>query len=382
MSAPRTLVVGGTGPSGPLVVEGLLERGHEVAVLHTGRHEVEFSRDVEHIHVDPHFREPLEAALEDRTFDLSVCLYGRMRVVADVLRGRTERIMAVGGVFYPGWVDGRLLVRDGDESDVPPVEYSPSLPPVDEGVPLEVSGKFAERAVESERLLMEWHHRGEFRATMLRYPRLYGPRQLAPVEWSVVRRARDGRRRLLVPDGGLLMETRLFSENAARILLGAVDHPERSSGEIFNCGDGEALTLREWAATIAAAVGHEFELVSVPFDLAAPAYVYARYPWRIGHRILDVGKARRLLGYRPVPARVALARTARWYLEHPLGPGDGGEAQLGDPFDYRAEDAVADRLSEVASDVEELLGGSPSYRHPYDHPVGRTSGGPNGRPDA
>ncbi len=53
-----TLVIGGTGPTGPLVVEGLLAREHEVTVLHTGRHEVEYSAPVAHIHADPNFKEP------------------------------------------------------------------------------------------------------------------------------------------------------------------------------------------------------------------------------------------------------------------------------------------------------------------------------------
>src|SRR4051794_7774522 len=37
----RALVVGGTGPTGPYVVNGLVERGYEVAILHSGRHEVD-----------------------------------------------------------------------------------------------------------------------------------------------------------------------------------------------------------------------------------------------------------------------------------------------------------------------------------------------------
>ena len=40
------LVIGGTGPSGPLIVNGLVERGHSVTILHTGRHE--FKNGVTH----------------------------------------------------------------------------------------------------------------------------------------------------------------------------------------------------------------------------------------------------------------------------------------------------------------------------------------------
>ena len=36
----KALVVGGTGPTGPFIVNGLLERGYEVAIFHRGTHEV------------------------------------------------------------------------------------------------------------------------------------------------------------------------------------------------------------------------------------------------------------------------------------------------------------------------------------------------------
>jgi nucleoside-diphosphate-sugar epimerase len=50
------LVIGGTGPSGPLIVNGLHERGHQVTILHTGKHEVDTlppQSAVPHIHADP-----------------------------------------------------------------------------------------------------------------------------------------------------------------------------------------------------------------------------------------------------------------------------------------------------------------------------------------
>ena len=39
--APRALVVGGTGPTGPHIVNGLRARGHATAILHRGTHEID-----------------------------------------------------------------------------------------------------------------------------------------------------------------------------------------------------------------------------------------------------------------------------------------------------------------------------------------------------
>ncbi len=94
----KALVVGGTGPTGPFIVEGLRQRGYEVAILHRGTHEIpEILPDVEHIHTDPHFRETLTDALQGRTFDLVIATYGRLRIVAEVLVGKTPRFIGIGG---------------------------------------------------------------------------------------------------------------------------------------------------------------------------------------------------------------------------------------------------------------------------------------------
>ena len=39
----NALVLGGTGPTGPYIVNGLLERGYRVTIMHGGFHEVEFA---------------------------------------------------------------------------------------------------------------------------------------------------------------------------------------------------------------------------------------------------------------------------------------------------------------------------------------------------
>src|SRR2546428_10618989 len=111
----RALVVGGTGPTGPFVVNGLLQRGYDVTIFHRGTHEVpEIPPEVEHIHADPHFRETLDAALVGRRFDLVVAAYGRIRFVAEALIGKTPRFIGIcGGASYRGYVEPRATVPAG-----------------------------------------------------------------------------------------------------------------------------------------------------------------------------------------------------------------------------------------------------------------------------
>src|ERR1700684_3847790 len=98
MTAPHALVIGGTGPTGPFVVEGLAERGYDVTILHGGQHEYAFAvPGIVHTHEDPHFAETLSRGLEGTTWDLVVAQYGRLRVISEVLAGRAERLVAIGG---------------------------------------------------------------------------------------------------------------------------------------------------------------------------------------------------------------------------------------------------------------------------------------------
>ena len=59
--------------------------------------------------------------------------------------------------------------------------------------------------------------------------------------------------------------------------------------------------------------------------------------------MLDIGHLRARLGYRDVvPAREAVAQTARWLAANPLAAGAPEEHVLTDPFDYGAEDQLID----------------------------------------
>src|SRR6516164_5739942 len=173
-------------------------------------------------------------------------------------------------------------------------------------------------------------------AVHFRYPYVYGPYQLAPREWLIVRRILDGRSRIVVADDGLTLHHHGFTENLAHALLLAADEPDAAEGEILNIGDEEVLSVRQVVELIARELNHELEIVSMPYELATPARPLLAQPLPT-HRVLDLSRVRADLGYRDlVPARDAVARTARWLAAHPL-VGTTEEHTLTDPFDYDAE---------------------------------------------
>lgn len=361
MSSRKTvLVIGGTGPTGPYIVNGLIDRGYEVTILHSGMHEVEFKEQIEHIHTDPHFRETLEPALGQRNWDVVVFAYGRLRVAVEVFKHRTERMLAVGGAT--GSTAGADDARWGRLGRPANLREDNALMESDA-----VRNKFGWRMAEAEQALFAAHRAGYFQATYIAYPLVYGPRQPGPHDWCVVRRALDKRSRFILVDGGVRIDSRAFAENAAHGMLLAIDQPEVSSGQKYFIADENIYTMRQRIEAIAACMGHQFEFVDIPFEFAAPAHVY----WR-GYResrIRDTSKARIELGYRDkVSPDDALAQTVEWLLANRPAPDSEAERQIGDPFDYAWEDEVMARWealrASLPSDGTRLLPRAHMYRHP------------------
>jgi nucleoside-diphosphate-sugar epimerase len=359
MSDSRALVVGGTGPTGPFLVDGLLKRGYDVTIFHRGTHEVdEIPPQVHHIHGDPHFPETIEAALDGQTWDVTIATYGRIRHVAAALVGRTGRFLAVGGMaLYRGFLNPDVLVPPGLKVPVPE-----DTPTVDDAA----EQAFAAAMHRTELAVFEYHPD----ATVFRYPYVYGPYQIIPREWSIVKRLLDGRRRLLLPDGGLRLETHGWAGNLAHSVLLALDQPEAAAGRTYNCGDLEQLDLRQVILVLAAALDRDVELIDVPYGFAGPGNLQSSLGTRY-HQVMDLFSIRSDLGYTDLlSSREAMARTARWYVEHPPEQGGHTERQLGDPFDYEAEDRLIDLVLDAHDRMAELALSrtGEAAAHPYPHP--------------
>jgi len=329
MTVSKVLLIGGTGPTGPWIVQGLLERGFRVTILHRGEHETaEIPAKVEHIHANPRSEETLEQALGARTFDLVIATYGRLRSVARVMCERTERFISVGGFpTFRGFMNP--MAFDPPGLPVPVREEAERVANADES-----DKSFQVRCTED--LVFDLHPQ----ATHLRYPFVYGPRQLLPRAWSLVRRILEHRPHIILPEGGLTLSTFGYAENMAHAVLLAVDQPEVSRGRIYNCGDEQVLTLRQVVDIVARALDHRWRVVSLPWELARSARPLIMQPLPT-HRVIDISRIRTELGYRDrVSPAEALARTAHWLVENPPPRGGQEEMVLQDPFDYATEDRL------------------------------------------
>lgn len=357
----RALVIGGTGPTGHFIVNGLRARGYAVAMLHSGRHEIpEIPADVEHVHTDPFDEAALRGALGARDFDLCVATYGRLRATARVMRDRCGRFLSVGGApAYLGYMNPDVWTPAG--LPVPTREDAPT-------VAREADDAKGWRIRRTEEAVLALHPT----AAHFRYPYVYGKYQLLPREWLIVRRLLDGRRQIILPEDGLTLCHYGYAQNLAHALLLAVDQPAASAGQIYNCADEDVLSLRQVVEIVAAACGRPLEIVSLPWELAVCARPLVMQQ-RTTHRVLDLTKLRAQLGYRDVvPAREALARTARELMANPLPRGGTEEQTLTDPFDYAAEDALIARWRRALAAIPPVAWArEPGFTLSYSGPGGR-----------
>lgn len=359
----KILVIGGTGPSGLYLVQGLVDRGHAVTVLHRGVHEPPDLAIVPHIHADPHFAEPLSEALGDRDFDVVYCLYGRLEVLARFFARRCERLIAVGGrAVYAGNFDPLSAYPTGMR--LMASEDSPLAEP--DNIHSDRVRRFVAKSLEAESAVMSMHHDGAYRATLFRYSYIYGPRSPTKVEWSIIKRLHDGRTSINLPSGGLVSYSRCAARNAAHYLTLALDS-EAAQGQIFNCADEAQYSQGQWVELIAGCMGGRMEIVDVPAALR----------WTVAHFLLwsgtaadislqDISKAKALLGYKDqVSPMDALAETVEWYRNNPFDW--RSDPTFPDKFDYALEDRVREALDTLRLDFD---GQRPKLEsvHPYPHP--------------
>jgi nucleoside-diphosphate-sugar epimerase len=355
----RALVIGGTGPTGHYIVNGLTARGYAVSILHTGTHEVDEIPDhVEHIHTNPFDADRLAAALGERTWDLTIATYGRLRRIAEIFVGRTGRFISIGGgPAYRGYMNAAAVQPHG--MVVPTAESAPKVRSEEE------DGK-GYRVLKTEEVVFDLHPD----ATHFRYPVIYGRYQLAPREWSIVRRILDKRRFIIVPDAGLTLQHFGAAENMAHAVLLGVDHSEAAQGQIYNCGDDKVLTLRQVIDVCTQALNYQWEVVSMPYRFAVSARPLVAQPWTT-HRVFDLTKIKSELGYRDVVDPVeGITQVARWYADNPVDA--RGERIIQDPFDYPAEDKLVEAWRKLAASMpgEELFTELPGFTTSYSGPGG------------
>jgi dTDP-D-glucose 4,6-dehydratase len=171
---------------------------------------------------------------------------------------------------------------------------------------------------------------------------------------------------MVIADGGLKLESRLYTENAADAVLCVVDQPDQASGQRYSVADERVYSMRQRISYIARLLDHELELVDLPYEHAWPCHPLWRF--RRGHDLCESGLIRDHLGYRDaVDTQTGLQRTAEW-LERNQPSRNDEASKLGDPFDYAAEDDLIARYRSATNTLGVIESNLSPPAHMYRHP--------------
>jgi len=308
----KLLVLGGTVFLGRHVVRAALDGGHEVAVLHRGRHGTDLFRgEAEHVLGD-RADAGLLARVAARGWDgvVDTCAYAPApaRVAWDALAGTDAQLVLVTSCnVYPGWPEQVVAGEDApvwEEGD--PADYGP--------------GKAAcERAAAAAL--------GPDRVLAARAGLIVGPHDAVfRLPWWVRRMARGGR----VPVPGR-PDAPMQVIDARDLAAWLVEHAgRRTAGPVNATAPAGTQTARELFASAAAVTGGAAELAWIPDEVlqACEAEGWDEVPlWLPEGRFpgtWTVGTARAQgLGLSCRPLRDTVADVWAWLR-------DGGEAELGD----------------------------------------------------
>jgi dTDP-D-glucose 4,6-dehydratase len=172
---------------------------------------------------------------------------------------------------------------------------------------------------------------------------------------------------MVLPDGGLTLTTRGYSENVAHAVLLAAQQAETAAGQIYDCGDERQLTMAQWVEVVAQAMNAKIEIIGVPDMYAHPARGLMMFHGPSNHQLFDLYKVKSELGYRDlVPPLEAMERTVHWYRDNP--PEEKPEFAADLARNYGLEDAIVPVYRDACKSLAAIAYEKPDFHHPYPHP--------------
>ena len=341
----KVLIIGGTGFIGSYVTRRLSETGHTVTVFHRGRTGLPLPSNVDSIQGDRHqlaqFRAEFTHFNPDVVVDMVPLVEADAHAVLSTFRNITGRVVIISSqdVYHAygilnGSETGPLQpVPISEDSALRSVLYPyRSKPPRELSDPRRWLDDYDKIPI--EQLVM---HDSQLAGTVLRLPMVFGPGDKQHRLFEILKRMDDHRPAILLETGYADWQwTRGYVENiAAGIALAIVD--DRAAERIYNLGEPEALSMRQWVEVIGKVVGWEGRIIVAPVEQLPPHLAEGANTSQ--HLITDTSRIRQELGYQEQISREeALERTILWERTHP--PQFSAET-----FDYQAEDQALEKLT-------------------------------------
>ncbi len=314
----KILVVGGSRFSGKIVVENLVEKGHDVTVLNRGKSEQslpEFYRNEKYnypkktqvIHEDRKNKEEMKKNLSGKNFDavIDTCAYtvDDVQIIIENISKNLEHYILTStasvydeekNLFMPISEDAVI----GSEADDCPIEYSKN-----------------KRRIES--FLKKLYHEINYPITLIRPTYIYGPFNPVYREFYFYDRIMN-KKPIFMPGHGDYLVDYVFAKDVAWLLTAPLEN-KKAIGQAYNATTGEACTLNTFVKLLSGIIGNETEIIHYDQKLLEeenlkPENNYQLFPYGwYENLLLSKEKAVKDLGYKPTPLIEGETITYEWY---------------------------------------------------------------------
>jgi nucleoside-diphosphate-sugar epimerase len=327
------LIIGGSGPVGEAITAALVADDWQVTAA--SRSGAAATSPVRSVRLDRNDSDAVAAAIGDRV-DLVVDV-----AAFDEEHGAQLNKLAdyIGSAIV---LSSAAVYRDEEGRTFDIADSSEAFPrfpvPIPAAHPTVAGGPetYATRKVALEQTLLD----GPLAVTIIRPGAIHGPGAKLPRELFFVKRIVDGRRQVVLVDGGRSRFHTTAVTNLAELTRLAAARP---GNRVLNCADPDALTTDEIRAAIAEVLGSPLEPVLV--DVSGYDRSEISNPWAAPYPVvLDMSDAERELGYQAVATYEDAVRATCEWLAGPARDRDWAGTYLAALFDYAAEDRVIAEL--------------------------------------
>ena len=303
----RVFLIGGTGFVGPALVEQLLQRGHEVTLLHRGQtHDVRTTDAIGDRNDVTKLSEAIESAVPNVVVDMIPFTARDAETVQQACNDSVERVVALSSIdVYLAY--GRIKKTELGPPQLTPMTEESELRQTDEP-----------EGPESDKISVERSYLGNasLPATILRLPAFYGARDKYRRLRDYLKRMDDGRDSILLGDSIAPWKfSRGYVDNVAHAIVLAVENAS-VAGEIYNVAEPQAMTELEFVQAIGRAAEWQGDVKVIP-DSQLPEYLQPKADFSQDWDV-DSSKIRSQIGYSEiVEIDDAIRRSIQWERDNP-----------------------------------------------------------------
>jgi UDP-glucose 4-epimerase len=253
----------------------------------------------EKIEIIDHLAAELEvySSIKDSERDARINILGTLNVLNAALKNNVKRVLfASSGAVYG---EAKYL-------------------PIDEGHPLEPHWPYGVSKLSAERYVIQYHKLFGLETTAFRYGIVYGPREwFGRVLTMFIKRIFLENRPPVVFGDGLQTRDFVYVGDVVKAHILAIEKDE-AVGQVFNIGSGTGISIKELAETLIGISGKGLGIIyDNPDEGCASRYQpeRVRLKGELKNFILDIKKASKLLGWRPLTKfREGLLKEIDWVM--------------------------------------------------------------------